>query len=104
MEVAAPRLTPRDLAISFCNMRNLHEISSELVPAVAETLRELPRINLSRSLAVYAVFFPALCRYMCNFPQVCIVILFLIFSFFLFFLCAVHVQLPPGVHRSHGYT
>ena len=75
MEVAVPRLTPRDLAIIFCNMRNLHEISSELVPAVAETLRELPRINLSRSLAVYAVFFPALCRYMCNFPQVCIVIM-----------------------------
>ena len=75
-EFAVPSLTPRDLAIIFCNMRNLHEISSEIVLAVAETLRDLPRINLARCLAIYAVFFPALCRYMCNFPQVCIIIFF----------------------------
>ena len=91
--MALPSLTPRDLAIIFCNMRNLHEISSELVLAVAETLRDLPRINLSRFLAIYAVFFPALCRYMCNFPQVCI-----IFLFPLSYAVPLHVKLHPGVY------
>jgi hypothetical protein len=87
-----PSLTPRDLALIFCNMRTLHEISSELVLAVAETLRDLPRINLSRCLAIYAVFFPALCRYMCNFPQVCI---FDFFSFSPFARCAVTCANSP---------
>jgi predicted ATPase len=30
-----PRLTARDLAVIFCNIRNLHQTSSELVFAVA---------------------------------------------------------------------
>lgn len=64
-----PRLTARDLAVIFCNLRNLNEISSELVLSVAATMRHLPRIDLSLILGIYDVLFAALCRYMCNFPQ-----------------------------------
>jgi hypothetical protein len=64
-----PRLTPRDLALIFCNLRELHEMSRELLVGVASTLRQLPRVNLAPVLAIYQVMLPALCRYMCNFPH-----------------------------------
>ena len=64
-----PRLTPRDLALIFCNLRQVHEISRELLVGVASTLRQLPRVNLSPVLTIYQVMLPALCRYMCNFPH-----------------------------------
>ena len=65
----APCLTPRDLAVIFCNLRNLNDISSELVLSVVATLHDLPRINLSQILGTFDVLLAGLCRYMCNFPQ-----------------------------------
>ena len=65
----APCLTPRDLAVIFCNLRHLNDMSSELVLSVLATLHDLPRINLSHILATFDVLLAGLCRYMCNFPQ-----------------------------------
>jgi hypothetical protein len=62
-----PRLTPRDLAVMFCNIRHLHDVSCEVVVCVGEMLRAVPRIDLSPMLCLYEVMLPGLCRYMCNF-------------------------------------